>query len=151
MDRIFALTEKIAYPFLRIAMGIVVFWIGALKFVDPSPVVDLLKASLPFLAFNGFVYVLGAIEVIVALLLFGNFQVRYAGLVLMALFLGTLTIFVIAPKVSYGAAGFPRLDLPGQFLLKDLVLFGAALSLVAMAPAGEAVRERLGMARAPMA
>src|SRR6266702_2834177 len=102
MSTIFALTEKVAYPFLRIAMGIVVFWIGALKFVDPSPVVGLIGASIPFLAFNGFVYVLGAIEIIVALLLFANFRVRYAGLVLMALFLGTLTIFVLAPKVSYG-------------------------------------------------
>ena len=46
---------------------------------------------------------------------------------------------------------FPLLSLAGQFLLKDLVLFGASLSLVAMAPAGEGVRERLGMARAPMA
>ena len=151
MNSIFALTEKIAYPFLRIAMGVVVFWIGALKFIDPSPVVGLIKASFPFLAFNGFVYFLGAIEVVVALVLFANFRVRYVGLVLMALFAGTLTIFLIAPKVSYGDAGFPLLSLAGQFLLKDLVLFGASLSLVAMAPAGEAVRERLGMARAPMA
>jgi len=32
------LVNRIAYPFLRIAMGIVLVWIGGLKFVDPSPV-----------------------------------------------------------------------------------------------------------------
>jgi uncharacterized membrane protein YkgB len=41
---------------LRISLGIILLWIGALKFVDPSPVVELLGASLPFLASAGFVY-----------------------------------------------------------------------------------------------
>jgi hypothetical protein len=40
-----------------------------LKFVDPSPVVALLQASLPFLASSAFVYLLGAVEIAVAVLL----------------------------------------------------------------------------------
>src|SRR6476659_909947 len=102
MDTLFALAQKIAPRFLRYSMALVVFWIGALKFVDPSPVVGLLQASLHFLASNAFVYLLGAVEVIVAIALAANFMTRYAGLVLLALFAGTLTIFVIAPAVSYG-------------------------------------------------
>lgn len=141
MDGIFALLQRASYPFLRIAMGVVLFWIGALKFVDPSGVVGLLGASLPFLAFPAFVYVLGAIEVALALLLFANVGTKYVGLALMGLFAGTLLIFLIAPKVVYGESGFPLLALPGEFLLKDLVLMASSAVLASTASARETARQ----------
>ena len=142
MDSIFAITRNASYPLLRITLGIVLGWIGALKFADPSPVVGLLGASLPFLAFPGFVYLLGVAEVIVAAALFANVQVKYAGLASMGLFVGTLLIFLIAPKVVYGDAGFPLLQFPGEFLLKDLVLFAASMTLSSMASANEVARRQ---------
>ena len=137
MDRIFEMAERLALPFLRISLGIVLGWIGALKFVDPAPVVALLGASLSFLAFPGFVYLLGTLEVAAALLLFAGVASRWVGVLLMGLFSGTLVIFLVAPAVSYGDAGFPNLSLAGEFLLKDLVLFAASVVLVALAaPSG---------------
>lgn len=142
MDNVFALTQKVSYPLMRIAMGIVLLWIGALKFVDPSPVVGLLGASLPFLASSGIVYVLGGVEIALAVLLFAGIGVRYVGLALLGLFAGTLLILAITPRVVYGDAGFPVLSLAGEFLLKDLVLFAASVSLTAMATARQvATRE----------
>lgn len=130
--------SRIAYPFLRIAMGIVLVWIGGLKFVDPSPVVGLIGAS-PFsvLASNGFVYLLGLGEVVIGLLLFANIQVKYVGILTMGLFVGTLAILILTPMVAYGEGGFPLLSLPGEFLLKDIVLMAASASLSAMASARE--------------
>ena len=125
--------RRISGPFLRISLAVILAWIGALKFVDPSPVVGLLQASLPFLAFDGFVYVIGAFEIIVAILLATGIAQPYAGLVTVGLFVGTLTIFVIAPSVT----GFPTLSLAGQFLLKDLGLMAAAVNVIAMAPVRE--------------
>jgi uncharacterized membrane protein YkgB len=126
--------RRISGPFLRISLAVILAWIGALKFVDPSPVVGLLQASLPFLAFNAFVYLLGAVEIIVAILLItGHFQ-AYAGLVTVGLFLGTVTVFVITPSIT----NFPTLSLAGQFLLKDLGLMAAAVNVVALAPVREA-------------
>ena len=62
MDALSQLMNRIAYPFLRITMGLVLVWIGGLKFVDPSPVVGLIGASpFAFLASSGFVYLLGAL------------------------------------------------------------------------------------------
>jgi uncharacterized membrane protein YkgB len=119
-------------------MGIVLVWIGGLKFVDPSPVVGLIGASpFAFLASNGFVYLLGVGELIVGVLLFANFQVKYVGIVNMLLFVGTIAILILTPKVAYGDAGFPLLSLPGEFLLKDIVLMAASASLSAMASARE--------------
>jgi uncharacterized membrane protein YkgB len=138
MDTLTQLISRIAYPFLRIAMGLVLVWIGGLKFVDPSPVVGLIGASpFAFLASNGFVYLLGAGEVIVGVLLWANIQVKYIGILTMGLFVGTLAILILTPKVAYGDAGFPLLSLPGEFLLKDIVLMAASASLSAMASAQE--------------
>lgn len=135
-DRIFDAAERTALPFLRISLGVVLGWIGALKFVDPAPVVGLLDASFSFLAWAGVVYVIGLVEVVAAVLLFVGLLPRWVGLLLMGLFAGTLTIFVVAPAVSYGDAGFPNLSLAGEFLLKDLVLFAASLALIALATPG---------------
>lgn len=140
MAALFAHTQTLAYPLLRLTMGVILLWIGALKFADPSAVLGLLGASLPFLAFPAFVYLLGAVEIVVALTLFAGFQVKWAGLALLGLFAGTLLIFLVAPKVTYGDAGFPYLSLVGEFLLKDLVLFAASLTLTALATAEEANR-----------
>ena len=71
------------------------------------------------------------------MLLFANIQVKYVGILTMALFVGALAILILTPKVAYGDAGFPLLSLPGEFLLKDLVLMAASTSLSAMASAHE--------------
>ena len=126
MDALFAAAQRVVAPLLRISLGIILLWIGTLKFVDPSSVVMLLEASLPFLAFDGFVYALGVVEVVAALALVLGIGIRYVGLLVLGLFAGTLTIFVISPMVT----GFPFLNLAGQFLLKDFVLFAATLMVI---------------------
>jgi len=136
MQPLFGLIERITAPprFLRLSLGVVVLWIAVLKFADPSPVVGMLQASFPALASSAFVYLLGVLELGVAGLLLTGRALRYAGLGLLALFAGTLAIFVVAPQITYGASGFPFLSLAGQFLLKDLVLFAAAATIIALEP-----------------
>ena len=144
MNALLQLISRIAYPLLRISMGVILVWIGGLKFVDPSPVVGLIGASpFAFMASNAFVYMLGLGEVVVGLLLFANFQAKYLGIVTMLLFVGTLAIFATTPRVVYGDAGFPLLQLPGEFLLKDLVLFAAGASISAMAQSQEIMGMRM--------
>jgi uncharacterized membrane protein YkgB len=142
MQSLFRLAERFAARSLRLSLAVVLGWIGALKFVDPTPVVGLLQASFSFLAFPELVYGLGAAEVGAALLLVLGVAQRWVGLLCVGLFSGTLAIFVIAPAVSYGEAGFPNLSLAGQFLLKDLVLFAAGVALVGLAPSSERVPAR---------
>lgn len=116
----------------------ILLWIGALKFHDPSAVVGLIHASLfSALASATFVHVLGALEIIAALLLFGGIGLRYAGLLPLMLFASTLTIFVTTPAVT----GFPYLTLAGQFLLKDVVLAAASLMIVATDAARHTARQ----------
>ena len=133
MDPMFRLAERLAAPALRTSLAVVLGWIGALKFVNPEPVVGLLSASFSFLALPAFVYLLGVAELAAAAALLAGFAQRWVGLLCAGLFTGTLAIFLIAPAVSYGDAGFPRLTLAGEFLLKDLVLFAASLAVIALA------------------
>jgi uncharacterized membrane protein YkgB len=131
-----SIAQRIAGPFLRISLAVILAWIGILKLVDPSPVVGLLQVSMPIFAFSGFAYLLGAIELVVAIMLLTRFMLAYAGLVIIGLFAGTLTIFLIAPTVT----NIPTLSLVGQFLLKDLGLMAAAVQIIATAPATRKVR-----------
>lgn len=132
MNALTELARKIAAPLLRGSLGLVLVWIGALKFADPGPVVGLLDASLPFLAFEGFVYLLGVLEVAAGLALFAGVAIPWVATGLLGLFAGTLLIFLVAPGVSYGEAGFPLLTLAGEFLLKDIVLAAGAVALMAL-------------------
>jgi reactive chlorine resistance protein C len=134
IDRLFARVERISAPFLRISLAVILIWIGAIKFANPAPIVALLNASPLYgsLAHNDFVYALGVLEIVAAGFLLTNRAVRYAGLLTVLLFVGTLSIFVTAPAVTFGTPqGFPVLSLAGQFLLKDLGLAAAAIATVA--------------------
>jgi len=117
-DFLFHLSQRIGEPLLRFTMGLVLLWIAGLKFVDPAPGRGMLEASLPLFAFNGFVYTLGVLEIVAALLLFAGLWVRYVGLALLLLFGGTLTIFLVAPAITYGPHNFPILSLAGQVPLE---------------------------------
>ena len=106
MQSLFSLAERCSASLLRLSLGVILGWIGALKFVDPTPVVGLLQASLTFLAFPQFVYGLGVAEVAAAVLLFLGVAQRWVGLLCMGLFSGTLAIFVIASVLSRGLRFF---------------------------------------------
>ena len=68
--------------------------------LDPRLVVTLLSVSIPFLAVSQFVYGLKVLEIIGGILLIAGLWVWYVALITLALFAGTLTIFVIAPGVT---------------------------------------------------
>jgi reactive chlorine resistance protein C len=134
LDRVFTVVERIWAPLLRVSLAVILIWIGALKFANPASIVALLHASplWSFLATTSFVYLLGVLELVAASFLLTNRAVRYVGLLVVLLFVGTLSIFVTAPAVTFGPPqSFPFLSLAGQFLLKDLGLAAAALATVA--------------------
>jgi uncharacterized membrane protein YkgB len=124
---LFGFAERLTEPLLRISLGLVLLWIGFVDLISPETVITLLSVSLPFLASTSFVYPLKVLEIIAGIMLIAGLWVRYVALLSLALFAGTLTIFVIAP----GATGFPLLNLMGQFILKDTVLASAAIALMA--------------------
>jgi reactive chlorine resistance protein C len=124
---------------VRYSLALVIAWIGALKYttyeakaIQPliahSPVFSWLYTIFSVRAFAG---VLGTLEIIAALLIAIRPLAPRASAIGSTmgalLFLSTLSFLFTTPGVT-AASGFPVLSvLPGQFLLKDLVLLSASL------------------------
>jgi uncharacterized membrane protein YkgB len=134
MDGLFAVIDRIWAPFLRTSLAVVLIWLGADKFANPTYTADLVRASplYSFLATTGFAYTLGVLEIVASGFLLTNRAVRYVGLLVILLLAGTFSIFLTTPAVTFAPPpGFPVLSHTGEFLLKDLVLAAAALAAVA--------------------
>jgi uncharacterized membrane protein YkgB len=132
-------------PIMRVALGLVFVWFGALKLVPGlSPAEDLVRATVPFLPGNLFLPFLGLWEVLIGL---GFLTGRALRLTILLLFLqmpGTLAPVLLLPERVFTA--FPYgLTLEGQYIVKNLVLIAAALVIGAtvrggrLTPAGEGV------------
>lgn len=135
-ERISRLMSDWSIPVLRLALGVVYVWFGALKLVPGlSPAEDLVAATVPFLPASLFMPFLGLWEIAIGLgFLFG----RALRLTILLLFLqmpGTMAPIVLLPDRVFSV--FPYgLTLEGQYIVKNLVLVGAALVV------GSTVRRR---------
>lgn len=114
-------------PVLRIGLGIVYLWFGALKFFPGlSPAEDLVRATVFFMDGDLFLPLLATWEVLIGL---GLLTKRFMRTTLLLLFLqmpGTVLPMFILPEVVWTV--FPHgLTLEGQYIVKNLVLIGAAL------------------------
>jgi uncharacterized membrane protein YkgB len=124
---------------LRYTLVVVIAWIGALKFTgyEAAAIQPLIAHSPIFswlysiLSVQTFAAVLGSLEILAALLiairpLWPRISAIGSAMGVL-LFLSTLSFLFTTPGVT-AAGGLPVLSvLPGQFLLKDLVLLGASL------------------------
>jgi uncharacterized membrane protein YkgB len=114
---------------LRIGLGIVFFWFGALK-LSPglSPAEGLVRDTTYFVDPDWFLPVLALWEMAIGL---GLIVGRYMRITLLLLFLqmpGTALPLVVLPDAVW--THFPYgLTLEGQYIIKNLVLIGAGLVL----------------------
>jgi uncharacterized membrane protein YkgB len=114
---------------MRVGLGIVFFWFGALKLVPGlSPAEGLVRNTIYFVNPDWFIYVLATWEMVIGLgLIFGIFM-RLTLLLLFMQMPGTALPLLILPEVVWTA--FPYgLTLEGQYIIKNLVLIGAGLVL----------------------
>ncbi len=114
---------------MRISLGIVFFWFGALKLVPGlSPAEDLVRHTIYLVDPDIFLPLLAIWEMLIGLgLIFGKFM-RATLLLLFLQMPGTALPLLILPEVCWTV--FPYgLTLEGQYIIKNLVLIGAGLVL----------------------
>ena len=126
---------------LRISMGIIFFWFGALKLIPGgSPAEDLIRESITFLPMNLFLPFLAIWEMAIGL---GFITGKLMRLTIQVLFLqrpGTISPVFLRPDLVF--VNFPfMLTLEGQYIVKNLVLISAALVIGATVRGGELVDE----------
>ena len=118
---------------LRLSLASVFFWFGVLKVAKVSPVIDLLRASIPFLAGSPYLQILGIVEITVGAGLLVDRLARQATALMILHLLGTLSLIAIAPSVMFAPA-FPVLTMAGEFVLKNVVLITSALVILLSRP-----------------
>ncbi|HLE77249.1 MAG TPA: hypothetical protein VJA65_02435 [bacterium] len=112
---------------LRVALGIVFVWFGALKVLGRSPVGDLVAGTVYWVDPTWFVTFLGAWEMLVGLGLLAGVALR---LVLFLFWLqmgGTLLVLVLRPDLAFQDRNPLLLTTTGEFVIKNLVLIAAGL------------------------
>ncbi len=111
---------------LRLALAVIFIWFGALKTFHASPANDLVKRTIYWLPPDVFLPFLGWWEVLIGVCLLFRPLLR-VGLLLLALQLpGTFLPLVMLPEVCFESFPF-RLTMEGQYIIKNLLIIGAAL------------------------
>jgi uncharacterized membrane protein YkgB len=120
--------NKISMPALRISLGIVFFWFGALKIFGESPANEVITKTIYWFNPDIFIPVLGVWESVIGICLLVPSFIR-VGLFLLALQMpGTFLPLIPLPEVCFQSVPF-NLTLEGQYIVKNLVLIGAAMAV----------------------
>jgi putative oxidoreductase len=122
--------RRAALPALRISLGLVFVWFGALKVFGDSPVAGLIRATLPWIHSDLLVPALGWVEIVLGLALLASRSRRLALIAIAAHLTGTFLVFVQAPSWVISGNNPLLLTANGEFVLKNLVLISAALVLL---------------------
>ncbi len=118
--------DRLGIPTLRVALGIVFIWFGGLKVIGGSPAADLVAATVYVVPPEQFVPILGVWEVLIGLCLLYRPLIRVGILLLFLQMPGTFLPIVLLPEVVF--VTFPHeLTVEGQYIIKNLVIIGAAL------------------------
>jgi uncharacterized membrane protein YkgB len=147
--RITRTLARIGVPVLRVALGIVFLWFGVLKFFPHlSPAETLAARTIQQLTF-GIVQpsvslpVLATWESIIGIGLIVNRGMRVILLLLAIHMIGTFTPLIFFPGETFTSFPFvPTLE--GQYIIKNLVLIGAAIVVGATVRGGRLVPEPPG-------
>ncbi len=116
-----------AIPFLRIALGIIFLWFGALKIFGVSPVAELVAKTYYFLPTKDFLFILGIWEVSIGLGLIFKIALRVTLALLWLQMAGTLMSFFLMPTLFFNNGNILLLTAEGEFVVKNLVLIAAGL------------------------
>jgi uncharacterized membrane protein YkgB len=121
---------------LRLAIGTVYIWFGALKFVHGlSPIEDFIRASLPFLSGDLFLPFLAAWEVLIGVGFIVWKYPRLTILLMLGQMVGAMSPLVLATDMVFNR--FPYgWNLVGQYIFKDIILISAALVLASTVRGG---------------
>ncbi len=122
--------QNIAITGLRISLGLIFFWFGALKVAGYNPVYEIVYASFPILASGTGNILLGIFETLIGAGLLIDRLPRVINIVLLAHLADTFSVFFTAPYLMFHPY-FPILTLAGEFVFKNATLAMAGLTLLA--------------------
>ena len=113
--------------FLRVALGLVFIWFGALKVFRISPVADLVAQTVYWVPADFFVPFLGCWEIFVGVGLLFGVLLRTVLFFFFLQMTGTFLVLVLRPEISFQQGNPLLLTTIGEFVVKNLILISAGL------------------------
>lgn len=112
---------------LRLTIGVIFVWFGALKMLGYNPVFDLIYNSLiPWFAQGTGLIVLGIAEAIIGIFLLSNRLLIFTHTLVLFHLIGTFSTFLFGWHIVFDPY-FPILSLEGEFVIKNMTLAIAGL------------------------
>ena len=140
--------RPMAFPCLRVVLGLLFLWFGGLKIAGVSPVKGMVAGTLPWAPPDVIVPALGAVEALLGVGLVTGLAIRLVLPALAAHLVGTFLTFVELSGQMFHGSNPLLLTQNGEFVTKNLVLISATLVLFAHTRQPDLVR--VPAARAPM-
>lgn len=114
-------------PVLRVALGIVFLWFGALKIFGVSPVAELIRVSYSFFPAHSFLIFLGVWEMAIGVGLMFKITLRFFLFLLWLQMAGTFLAPLLAPHIFFIGNNPLFLTTEGEFIVKNFVLIASSL------------------------
>jgi uncharacterized membrane protein YkgB len=112
--------------FLRISLGIIFVWFGALKIIGNSPVTVMVARTVYWADPSWFVPFLGWWEIIIGICFLIRPLVRIGILLLIPQMVGTFLPLILLPNVTFqGSILYPTLE--GHYIIKNIIIISAAI------------------------
>jgi putative oxidoreductase len=121
--------SRASLPLLRISLGLIFLWFGALKLTNSTPIADLIADTVPFLPDAWFVPALGGFEVLLGLALFVGRRMGIVVALMVAHLSGTFMVLVMQPEIVFQRDNPLLLTMTGEFVVKNVVLMAAGIVL----------------------
>ncbi len=138
-DIISRFLQRWSITLLRLSLGVVFIWFGALKVFDVTPVADLVAATVYWVDPDWLVPMLGVFEIVVGVGLISGRALR----VVLGLFTlqmaGTFLVLILQPDVAFQDGNPLLLTVEGEFVVKNLVLLTAGTVVGATVRRREAI------------
>ncbi len=120
---------------LRFSIALIFIWFGFLKVIDYSPAANLVKQTVYWINFSGFVVFLGLWEMTIGFCFMFRSLIRVGIALLLPQIIGTFLPLVLLPEITFQQDSFLIPTLEGQYIIKNLIIISAAMVI------GAAVRK----------
>ena len=124
--KIVSFMGKVGIPFLRVSLALIFIWFGILKPLHLSSANDIVVKTVYWFNPGWFVPFLGWWEVLIGVCLLYKPLIRFGIFIMFLQMAGTFLPLILLPDIIYVKFPFV-MTLEGQYIIKNLVLIGAAI------------------------
>jgi putative oxidoreductase len=126
-DTLVAWLRRTSVTLMRIVLGLLFVWFGALKVIGYTPATELIVGTIYLFDPNTFVRLLGVVEVLLGIGFLTNRAMRLVLLLFTGLMVGTMLTFVLLPELMFAGRNPLLITVEGGYVAKNLVLLVAGM------------------------